>query len=69
MKHLYQKSNKVFILEDGKPLIQMKGGVIVTCKVCGMPEIVKEGSYCDKAKLCKEHATEKIKAWRPRRRW
>lgn len=46
-KHLHKKGNRVFIFEDGEPLITMKGGILITCKACGMPELVNEDRVCD----------------------
>jgi len=60
MKEVYQKGNKVVIFEEDKPISEMKGGVIITCRVCRKEEAVTKGSVCDNLKLCVEHAQRKL---------
>lgn len=60
-KILVSEDGTILFFEEGKPISQMIGGVIITCEVCGQKELVVKGSFCDKSKLCVKHAREKLK--------
>lgn len=55
-KILLSEGGTILFFEEGKPISQMIGGVIVACKVCKQKELVVKGSFCDRSKLCVNHA-------------
>jgi hypothetical protein len=60
-KILVSEDGTVVFFEEGKPISQMTGGVIIKCKKCGREELVVKGSFCDFLKLCIEDAREELK--------
>ena len=60
-KILVSEDGTILFFEEGKPISQMIGGVIIACKVCGQEELVVKRSFCDRSKLCVKHAREELK--------
>lgn len=60
-KILVSEDGTILFFEEGKPISQMIGGIIITCKVCKQEELVVKGSFCAKSKLCVKHAREELK--------
>jgi len=60
-KAVFKKGDRFLILEVGKPIKELIGGMLIKCKICGKYEAVNEGSFCDRWSLCVEHARVKLK--------
>lgn len=55
---VFSINGKVIIVKP--KLKDWEGGVIITCKSCKAEEVVKEGSFCDKKKLCVDCAQKEL---------